>query len=161
MRNIGMQRVPLAPRTLRARLVLAAGGSILAAVAVFVVVTVLIVGHQLRSSLDTALRQRAEEVSQLAVSAPAVLTQPGALESPVSGRQIAVEVLDSRGRILARSLTLGGRLLPEDRLAREAIETGHPGFEDVHIEDRPYRGDAAPIAQAGGPAAGGVGLVAP
>ena len=73
MRNIGMQRVPLAPRTLRARLVLAAGGSILAAVAVFVVVTVLIVGHQLRSSLDTALRQRAEEVSQLAVSAPAML----------------------------------------------------------------------------------------
>src|SRR2546421_4917028 len=160
MRNIGMQRVPLAPRTLRARLVLAAGGSILAAVAVFVVVTVLIVGHQLRSSLDTALRQRAEEVSQLAVSAPAVLTQPGALESPVSGRQIAVEVLDSHGRILARSLTLGARLLPADRLEVAARVAGRTGFETVDLSGRSFRLYAAPIAQAGGPAAGGAVLVA-
>ena len=71
---------------------------------------------------------RPEVVASLAVSAPAVLTAPGALESPVSGRQIVVEVLDSRGRILARSLTLGARLLPEDRLAHEALVAGRSGF---------------------------------
>ena len=85
-------------RTLRARLVVAAAGSILAAVALFGRGTVLVVGHELHGSLDSALRQRAQEVAQLAVSAPAVLNDPGALESPVSGRQIAVEVIDARGR---------------------------------------------------------------
>ncbi|MGA8722100.1 MAG: hypothetical protein WB557_29125, partial [Solirubrobacteraceae bacterium] len=80
----------------------------------FGVSTVLVVGHELRSSLDSALRQRAAEVAELAVSAPAVLTDPGALESPVSGRAIAVQVIDAHGRILARSLTLGAALLPED-----------------------------------------------
>ena len=93
-------------RSLRARLVLAAGGSILAAVVLFGGAAVWIVRHELRSSLDSALRERAFQVSELAVSAPAVLTAPGALESPVSGRQIAVEVLDSSGRIVARSLAL-------------------------------------------------------
>ena len=78
-------------RTLRGRLVVASAGSILVAVALFAVATVLLVGDQLRGSLDTALRQRAQEVAQLAVSAPAVLTDPGALESPVSGRDIVVE----------------------------------------------------------------------
>jgi signal transduction histidine kinase len=152
--------VRLILRSLHVRLVLAAGGSILAAVAVFAVATVLVVSHELRSSLDSALRQRAEEVAQLAVSAPAVLTQPGALESPVSGRQIVVEVVDSQGRILARSLTLGARLLPEDRVAFRARAAGVPGFETVSVADRPFRLYAAPIAQAGGPASGGAVLVA-
>src|ERR1700751_5202918 len=94
-------------RSLRVRLVLAAGGSIVAAVVLFGLAAVLIVQHELRSSLDGALRQRALQVAELAVSAPAVLTAPGALESPVSGRQIVVEVLDSHSRIVARSLALG------------------------------------------------------
>ncbi len=102
----------------------ASAGSILAAVAVFTAVTIVLVGHQLRSSLDGALRSRAHEVAQLAVSAPAVLTDPGALETPVSGRDIAVEVLDAHGSILARSLTLGSRLLPQDRLVRAARVAG-------------------------------------
>jgi two-component system OmpR family sensor kinase len=144
-----------ATRTLRGRLILAAGGSILAAVAMFGVAAVLLVRHELSGSLDAALRSRAEEVAQLAVSAPAVLTQPGALESPVSGRQLAVEVIDARGRILARSLTLGARLLPEDRLVRAAIASGATGFETIHLGGRPFRLYAAPIAQAGGTAAGG------
>ena len=139
---------------------LAAAGSIVAAVAVFAVATVLLVRHELRSSLDGALRQRALDVAELAVSAPAVLTDPGALESAASGPQITVEVTDARGRILARSLSLGARLLPEDRLAREALTAGRPGFEDVQIEGRPFRIYDAPIAQAGGPAAGGAVLVA-
>jgi two-component system, OmpR family, sensor kinase len=147
-------------RTLRARLVVAAAGSILAAVALFGLVTVLVVSHQLHSSLDSALRQRAEEVAQLAVSAPAVLNDPGALESPVSGRQIAVEVIDARGRILARSFTLGARLLPQDRLARAALRAGRTGIEDTEIDGHPWRLYAAPIALALGPAAGGAVLVA-
>jgi Two-component sensor kinase N-terminal len=147
-----MRWLHLARRSLRARLVLAAGGSILAAVALFALATVILVGDELHGTLDTALRQRAEEVAELAVSAPAVLTQPGALESPVSGRQLAVEVLDSHGRLLARSLTLGAELLPLDRLAQAAISEGRTGFEDVEIGGRPFRMYAAPIAQAGGPA---------
>jgi signal transduction histidine kinase len=145
---------------LRTRLVAAAVASILAAVVVFAVVTVALVNHQLRGSLDTALRERAQEVAQLAVSAPAVLSDPGALESPVSGRQISVEVLDARGRIVARSLNLGAVLLPEDRLARVAVLDGRTGAETIKLNGRPTRLYAAPIADAGGPAAGGAVLVA-
>jgi two-component system, OmpR family, sensor kinase len=148
------------PATLRARLVAAAAGSIVAAVAVFGTITVLLVGSELRGSLDRALRQRAEDVAQLAVSAPAVLTDPGALESPASGREIVVEVIDARGRILARSLTLGARLLPEDRVAHAALSSGATGLENIEIDGRPFRMFAAPIAQAGGPASGGAVLVA-
>ena len=139
---------------------LAAVASVLAGVAVLAVASVLIVGHQLRSSLDTALRQRAQQVAELAVSAPAVLSSPGALESPVSGHQIAVEVVDSRGRIIARSLTLGAELLPQDRLGRAARLSGRTGFENVDVGGNPFRLYAAPIADAGGPAAGGAVLVA-
>ncbi len=98
-------------------------------------------------------------MAQLAVSAPAVLNAPGALESPVSGRQIAVEVIDARGRILARSLTLGAGLLPEDRLARAARVSGATGFENIDLDGRPFRLYAAPIALSG-PAGGGAVLVA-
>ncbi|HUE25880.1 MAG TPA: HAMP domain-containing sensor histidine kinase [Solirubrobacteraceae bacterium] len=150
----------LIPRSLRARLVLAAGGSIVAAVALFGVAAVLLVRNELQSSLDSALRQRALQVAELAVSAPAVLTAPGALESPVSGRQIVVEVLDSRGRILARSLALGANLLPEGTLAERAIRDGAVGYEDIEIDDSPYRLYAAPIAQGSGAASGGAVLVA-
>ncbi len=134
--------------------------AILAGVAAFAVAAVLIVSHELRSSLDRALRERAQQVAQLAVSAPAVLDSPGALESPVSGHQIVVEVIDARGRIIARSLTLGAELLPEDRLARAARASGRTGYETVEIGGRRFRLYAAPIADAGGPAAGGAVLVA-
>ncbi len=159
VRVAGMGFAP-GPRTLRARLVSAAAGSILAAVALFAAAMVLLLGHELRGSLDTALRQRAQEVAQLAVSAPAVLTDPGALESPVSGRQIAVEVIDARGRILARSLTLGARLIPLDALVRRARVRGQGGFEDIALGGRPFRLYAVPVAEAGGPAGGGAVLVA-
>ncbi len=149
-----------APRTLRVRIAVAAAASILAAVVVFAIVTVALVDHELRSSLDSALRQRAQEVAQLAVSAPGVLTDPGALESPVSGRQISVEVLDAHGRIVARSLTLGAQLLPDDALALAARRTGRTGAENITLAGRPLRMYAAPIADAGGIAAGGAVLVA-
>jgi len=146
--------------SLRARLIAAATGSILIALALFGGAAVVLVGHELRSSLDRALRQRAQEVALLSVSAPAVLTAPGALESPVSGRQIVVEVLDAHGSILARSEALGAVLLPQDRLARAAIRAGRTGFESISLGGRPFRVYAAPIADASGPAAGGAVLVA-
>jgi signal transduction histidine kinase len=121
---------------------------------------VVVVRHELRGSLDSALRQRAQQVAQLAVSAPAVLTTPGALESPVSGRQIVVEVIDARGRIVARSLTLGARLLPSgDQLARAARVSGAAGFENTALDGRLFRMFAAPIPLSG-PAGGGAVLVA-
>ena len=147
------------PQTLRVRLVLAAAGSIAAALALFGVATLVVVRHELRSSLDNALRQRAVQVAELAVSAPAVLNSPGALESPVSGHQIVVEVLDAHGRILARSLTLGASVLPDDSLARAARVSGATGFEDITLENHVFRLYAAPIALTG-PAGGGVVLVA-
>ena len=147
-------------RSLRARITAAAAAAILAAVVLFAVVTVALVDHELRVSLDTALRQRAQEVAELAVSTPAVLTDPGALESPISGRQISVEVIDRRGRIVARSLNLGARVLPEDALARAARLHGRTGAEDIEFDGRPLRLYAAPIADATGPAAGGAVLVA-
>lgn len=146
--------------TLRARMIAAATGSILIAVALLGSAAVVLVGRELHSSLDRALRQRAQEVALLSVSAPAVLTAPGPLESPVSGRQIVVEVLDAHGRILVRSQSLGAKLLPQDRLAREAERAGQAGFEDIRLDGRPFRLYAAPIADAGGPAAGGAVLVA-
>jgi two-component system OmpR family sensor kinase len=146
--------------SLRARIALAAGAAILAAVVLFAVVTVLLVNHQLRGSLDTALRQRALQVAQLAISAPAVLNSPGALEGPSSGRQIVVQVLDAHGRLVARSLALGAQLLPQDALERAALLHGRPGVETVDVGGRPLRMFAAPIADAGTPASGGVVLVA-
>ena len=147
-------------RSLRARLTLAAAGTILAAVVLFAVATVLIVEHELRGSLTTALRERAQEVAQLAVSAPAVLNRPGALESPVSGRQIAVEVLNAHGRLLARSESLGAELLPTGGVTRAALRSATAGSETATIGGRPFSIYAAPIADAGGPAAGGVVVVA-
>ncbi|HET9105028.1 MAG TPA: HAMP domain-containing sensor histidine kinase [Solirubrobacteraceae bacterium] len=146
--------------TLRARLAAATAASILAAVAVFALVTVLVVGHELRGSLDGALRTRAQDVAQLAVSAPAVLRDPGALESPSSGRQLTVEVVDARGRILARSLALGALLLPRDALVRAALAHGRAGVQDIRLAGRTFRMFVAPVAQATGPASGGAVLVA-
>jgi two-component system OmpR family sensor kinase len=154
------RRSPRSPRSLRARLTLGAAGTILAAVVLFAVATVLIVDHELRGSLTTALRQRAQEVAQLAVSAPAVLNDPGALESPVSGRQIAVEVLNARGRLLARSASLGAELLPTGGVTRAALSDAHAGSETATVGGRPFAIYAAPIADAGGPAAGGAVVVA-
>jgi signal transduction histidine kinase len=148
------------PHSLRARLVVAAAGSILAALVAFGVAAALITHHELHATLDRALRQRAGDVARLAVSAPAVLTTPGALEAPAGGRQVAVEVVDAHRRILARSVALGARLLPHDRLVDRALLDGRAGFETVSLGGRQVRLYAAPVAEAGGSASGGVVLVA-
>ncbi|HST38902.1 MAG TPA: HAMP domain-containing sensor histidine kinase, partial [Conexibacter sp.] len=146
------------PRTFRARLVAASLGAILAALALFGIAASAITAQELRSSLDQALQQRARDVARLSVSAPAVLTAPGALEAPGGGRQVVVEVLDARSRIVARSLTLGARILPRDRAVTRAL-AGHAGFDDLQLGGRPLRLYAAPLPQTGGLAAGGAVLV--
>jgi two-component system OmpR family sensor kinase len=146
--------------TLRARVALGAAGSILVAIVLFGGAVIGLVHYELRRSLDSSLRQRAFGVAQLAVSAPALLGQPGALESSVSGRLIAVEVVDSHGALVDRSLALGALLLPLAGPGEAAIKRGVTGYEDTVIGGRSYRLFAAPIARAGGPAAGGAVLVA-
>ncbi len=150
----------IVPRTLRARLAAATAVTILAAVVVFALITVLVVGSQLRGSLDSALRQRAEAVAELAASAPAVLNEPGALESTASGRQLAVEVIDKHGRILTSPLTLGAEVLPQNSVVTAALRSGATGFSDISLGGRQMRMFAAPIADVTGPASGGAVLVA-
>jgi signal transduction histidine kinase len=119
----------------------------------------LIVSAQMRSSLDSSLRQRATDVARLAVSAPAVLSSPGALEAPIAGRQLTVEVIDRRRAIVARSLALGAKLLPTGPTVSAGLR-GRSGFSDFQLDGEPSRMFVAPIADAGGPAAGGVVIVA-
>jgi two-component system sensor histidine kinase MprB len=71
---------------------------------------------------------------------------------------VVVEVLDGRSRIVARSLSLGARLLPRDRAVARAL-AGHSGFEDLELGGRPLRLYAAPLPRTGGLAAGGAVLV--
>src|SRR5581483_3128291 len=66
-----------------------------------------LVGRHLRGSLDRSLRERAVAVAQLSATAPALLVSPGALDAPAGGTQVLTQVLDRRGRIVARSLALG------------------------------------------------------
>ena len=146
-------------RSLNSRLTLAAIAAVLLAVLVLGIGAQIIVGNRLQSSLDSSLRERAVEVARLSISAPAVLKAPGALESPVSGRQLSVEVLARDGTIVARSLALGAKLLPRGPAVAAAF-AGRSGFADADLGGEPLRVFAAPIADAGGPAAGGVVIVA-
>jgi signal transduction histidine kinase len=147
------------PRTLRARLVGAAALATLAAVALLGASVELLLSDQLHSSLDRSLRQRASQVARLSVSAPALLTAPGTLDAPLGGREISVQVVDRRLRIVGRSSSLGGRLLPGGPLERRVVQRGRPGFRDARLGSEPIRLYVAPIADAGGPAAGGAVLV--
>jgi signal transduction histidine kinase len=145
--------------TLRARVVLAAGAAILLAVVVVAVAVSALVARQLRSSLDRSLRDRAAEVAKLSASAPALLNSPGALDAQIAGQQLSVEVLDRRGRLVARSLSLGGSLLPLT-LARRVITSGRPVYTDGRLGRERLRLYVAPLPAIGGVAAGGAVIVA-
>ena len=147
-------------RSLLGRSVLAAVGGILVAVLAAGVGVGLLASRDLHRSLDRSLRQRAVEVSQLSASAPALLTRPGALDSAVGGTQLSVEVLDSRGRLIARSLSLGGRVLPASRAVAAVIASGRPAYGTVVVAGDRLRLYSAPLAEFGGPAAGGAVVVA-
>ena len=147
-------------RTLQARVVLAAALSILITVVALGVGVEVLVGRHLHNALDRTLRDRAAEIARLSVSAPALLTTAGTLDSPLGGRALSVEVLDRQSRIVARSLALGSLLLPESALVRNAIRDGRGGYEDAILGGDRLRVYVAPLADLHGPAAGGAVIVA-
>jgi signal transduction histidine kinase len=140
--------------------VLAAVLSVAVALLVAGGVTDVLVARHLRSSLDDSLHQRAVAVAQLSASAPALLTAPGALDASIGGTQVAVEVLDARGRIVARSLSLGGRLLPGGTAVHAAIADGRARYATASSGGDELRLYVAPLAPIGGSAAGGAVVVA-
>jgi two-component system OmpR family sensor kinase len=139
--------------------VAAALGILIALVVVGAAISVLVSRH-LNRSLDHTLRQRAVEIAQLNASAPALLTTPGALDSPLGGTQLIVEVVDRRGSIVARSLSLGGRVLRANAHVNSAIGSGRSGYSDARLGSERIRVYSAPLADLGGPAAGGAVVVA-
>jgi signal transduction histidine kinase len=146
-------------RSLSFRLAVASVAAVALAVLVFGLAARIVVSNRMHASLDDSLRQRATDVARLAVSAPALLRAPGTLESPLSGHQLSVEVLDSEGAIVARSLSLGAKLLPRTG-ASAVARGGDTAFADGELDGESIRVFAAPIAEAGGPASGGVVIVA-
>jgi signal transduction histidine kinase len=151
----------LRPKTLRARIAVAAAAAIVVAVVVLGVAVVARLDDQLQGSLDRTLKQRAVEVARLSASTPALLTQPGALEGRLGGSALFVEVVDRRGRIVARSGGLGSRVLPEDAAARSALRDRRAAYGDDSLGAEPIRVYAAPLGELGqGTAAGGAVIVA-
>jgi two-component system OmpR family sensor kinase len=147
-------------RSLLGRSVLAAVGGIVLAIVVAGAGVDVLASRDLHRTLDRSLRQRAVEISQLSASAPALLTRPGALDTTLGGTQLRVEVLDRRNRLVARSLSLGGRVLPVRRMAAQAIASGRSSYATSSNGGDPLRLYAAPLADFGGAAAGGAVVVA-
>ena len=144
--------------SLRLRSTLAAALAALLAVVVLGSAVDVLVARHLRRTQDGTLRARAVEVAQLAASAPALLTTPGSLDSPVGAAQAMVEVIDRHGRIVARSLSLRGRALPA-ALARGAVRDGVASYGHVELDGDSLRTYAAPIADVAGAAGGGAVIV--
>src|SRR5207247_4656077 len=67
---------------------------------------------------------------------------------------------DRRGRIVARSLSLGGGVLPAKRLLEQAIAHGRSSYAGLEAGNEDLRAYTAPLAEVGGPAAGGAVIVA-
>jgi signal transduction histidine kinase len=151
----------LRPKTLRIRIAAAAAAAIVVAVVVLGVAVVARLDDQLEGSLDRTLKERAVEVARLSASTPALLTQPGALEGRLGGSALFVQVVDHRGRIVARSGGLGSRVLPEDAAARSALRDRRAAYGDDSLGTEPIRVYAAPLGELGqGAAAGGAVIVA-
>ncbi|MEA2493472.1 MAG: two-component system, OmpR family, sensor kinase, partial [Thermoleophilaceae bacterium] len=150
----------MSTRSLRTRVALASVAAILVAVASFGIAADALVDRELHSSLDSALRRGAIDVVRLSVSAPAVLNAPGALDAPAPGRRLMVEVLDRRGRLLARSLSLGARLLPTGSVVAQVQRSGRARFDYVRLSGVRLRRYTAPVADVGGHASGGVVMAA-
>jgi two-component system OmpR family sensor kinase len=144
--------------SLRLRSIAAAAAATMIAVVVLGLAVDVFVARHLHRAQDRTLRSRAVEVAQLAASAPALLTTPGSLDSPVGAAQAVVEVVDRHGRIVARSLSLRSRVLPAT-LAAGAIASGNGGYRTVEFDGDTLRVYAAPLADVAGPAAGGAVIV--
>jgi two-component system OmpR family sensor kinase len=144
--------------SLRLRSTAAAAIATLMAVVILGLAVDVLVARHLHRTQDHTLRSRAIEVAQLAASAPALLTTPGSLDSPVGASQAMVEVLDRRGRIVARSLSLRGRALPPT-LAAGAVRDGTSSYRTISFDHDSVRTYSAPLADVAGPAGGGAVIV--
>jgi two-component system, OmpR family, sensor kinase len=147
-------------RSLRVRAIVGSAVAVLLALVVAGAAVDVLVARHLHRSLDRTLRARGVEVAQLSASAPALLTSPGALDAPLGGQQLDVQVVDRHGRIVARSLALGGRVLPVASLARRVVADGVGRYANVDLGSDRLRAYVAPLAETGGPAAGGAVAVA-
>ncbi len=147
-------------RSIRSRAVVAAALAILLSVVTLGIGVDVVVGRHLHRSLDASLRRRAVAVAQLSASAPALLTTPAALEAPIGGTDASVEVLDRRGNLVARSLGLGGRVLPAADLVNRVIATGRPAYGNGLDAGEGLRIYVAPLADIRGAASGGAVAVA-
>lgn len=144
--------------SIRLRAVVAAAlATLLALILLGSVVDVLVARH-LNTALDHGLRRRAVEVAQIAVSTPSLLGNRGALDAPVADTSAMVQVVDRHSRIVARSASLGVRVLPVS-LAHRAV-AGHSGFARATVDGDELRVYAAPLALGAGPAGGGAVVVA-
>ena len=148
--------------SLSARVAAASVVAIVVAVALLGIAVSSLLGSQLTGSLDSSLRSRAVEVARLAASTPELLTEPGALEGRITGGALFVQVVDRRGRIVARSGGLGGRVLPPTRALRDSLGAEpRAGFSDATLGSAAIRVYAAPLGTlGGGAAAGGAVIVA-
>ncbi len=147
--------------SLRLRIALAVGAAIALATILLGVTVIALSEREESTSRDDALRAGAAQVAQLSASAPALLTAPGALEGQVGSRRLLVEVVDRRGRIVARSASLGGGLLATREQIAEVIRSGRAHYANEQRGGESLRSYRAPLAAIGsGPAAGGAVLVA-
>ena len=147
--------------SLQARVAAAAAVAIVVAVAVLGIAVLARLESQLNGALDRSLRARATEVARLAASTPQLLTEPGTLEGRLGGSPLLVQVIDPRGRIVARSSGLGSRVLPATGVTRRALDRRAAGYGDARLGPDPLRVYAAPLGELGrGPAAGGAVIVA-
>ena len=143
------------------RVAVAAAVAIVVAVAALGVAVLARLDNQLEDALDRSLRVRATEVARLSASTPELLTRAGTLEGRLGGSPLLVQVIDSRGRIVARSSALGSRVLPETPVVDTALDDRQPGYGDARLGADPVRVYAAPLGELGrGPAAGGAVIVA-
>jgi two-component system, OmpR family, sensor kinase len=149
------------PLSLRLRVALAAAVTLVLAVVLLGTVTLALVDRQLHRSLDGGLRDRAAEVARLAATTPQLVTAAGVLEGRVGTSAAFVQVVDRRGRIVARSAALGGRVLPTSAPLRRALAERRAGYGEVRLGEESLRLYAAPLGMlGGGPAAGGAVAVA-
>ncbi len=139
----------------------AAAVAIVVAVAALGIAVLARLDNQLNDALDRQLRARATEVARLAASTPQLLTEPGTLEGRLGGSPLLVQVIDPRGRIVARSSGLGSRVLPDAAATAGALEDRTAGYGDAQLGPDPVRLYAAPLGELGrGAARGGAVIVA-
>jgi two-component system, OmpR family, sensor kinase len=147
--------------SLRARVAAAVVVAIVVAVVLLAIAVPALLDRQLTNELDHSLRGRAVEVARLASATPALLTEPGALEGRLTGGALFVQVVDRRGRIVARSGGLGGRLLPQGPPVRATLRDRRAAYGDAELGTDAIREYAAPLGElGGGSAAGGAVIVA-